>query len=91
MQVLLNQLDKGEWNDFLRKQTHSHFWHTWEWGEFLASFKQRETLRFSLHDTGGDVVGLSTVCTVPLPGSESEVIQYLCIILVDQSSKTVWT
>jgi len=67
MHVLLGQVDREAWNGFLRQQSYSHFWHSWEWGEFLASFKQREILRFSVHDKGGDVLGLSTVCIEPLP------------------------
>jgi len=66
MQIHLDQLDKEKWNEFLWQQIHSHFWHSWEWGDFLASFKQRQILRFSIHD-GGDTVGLCTVCIDPVP------------------------
>jgi Acetyltransferase (GNAT) domain len=66
MQIYLNQLNKVKWDEFLRQQTHSHFWHSWEWGEFLASFKQRRILRYSIHEKG-DIVGLCTVCIVPIP------------------------
>src|SRR5271157_3700748 len=65
--ILLNELDKEKWNDFLSRQAYSHFWHTWEWGEFLARFNQREILRFSFHEKGGSVLGVSTVCIQPLP------------------------
>jgi Acetyltransferase (GNAT) domain len=67
MEVLLNQLNKSAWNDFARKQPHSHFWHSWEWGEFLASFKHREILRFSVQDRDETILGLSSVCLEPLP------------------------
>lgn len=67
MEILLNHLDKQAWNDFARKQIHSHFWHSWEWGEFLASFRRRAILRFSVHDTQGNVLGLSSVCVELLP------------------------
>jgi len=66
MQVLLNQLDREAWNAFLIRQTYSHFWHTWEWGEFLAGFKQREILRFSVHENDEDILGLTTLCIEPL-------------------------
>jgi Acetyltransferase (GNAT) domain len=66
MQIRLDQLNKEGWTEFLMQQTHSHFWHSWEWGEFLANFKQRQVLRFSIHERE-NIVGLCTVCLVPVP------------------------
>lgn len=32
----------------------------------MASFRQRQVLRFSIHGSGGDVLGVSTICIEPL-------------------------
>jgi hypothetical protein len=65
VEVLLDQLDKETWTEFLLRRPYSHFWQSWEWGEFLASFKHREILRFSIHDSAGDILGLISVCVQP--------------------------
>jgi hypothetical protein len=64
--ILLNRLDRETWNGFLLQQTYSHFYHTWDWGEFMASFRHRELLRFSIHGGGGVVLGVCTICIEPL-------------------------
>lgn len=64
--ILLNKLDRETWNGFLLKQTYSHLCHAWEWGEFMASFRHRELLRFSIHGGGSVVLGVCTICIEPL-------------------------